>query len=277
MRKLLSANTKYCFQTKTFWLEIIVCAILSVWIIFANYSAQYQQSEEAFYLEDVFFTIYQIAGMILSVSISMIVGTEYSDGTLRNKLIIGHTRFEIYFSMLCSNIIATLLMMLVHGITSYAIGYFLFGSFHLAPLRLLLALLGTLFSMLVFTAFFVAIAMNCSNKSVTVAGSVIAAYIVALTAGLLQSKLLEPETTYSQIVITENGISYGDIIPNPAYVSGISRSICEFFYDLLPSGQLIQINSLNFAHSQYWLPLSGLLFVVITFVGYTLFKKKDIK
>lgn len=277
MRKLLTANCKYFIRNRLFRIELLVCILFSGWIMFANYSAKIQASAEPLHLETPFFIMYQILSILFASAISLIVGTEYSDGTIRNKLIIGHTRSELYFSMLFTTIGTSIAVIAAHGVVSYGIGYFLYGTFSLPAAQIIAALVCALLANLVFTTLFVAIALNCSNKSVSAVVSILSSIAIIMVANLIGNKLLEPEMTYDGIVITANGIEYGDIIKNPSYVTGIARKIYEFFYDLLPSGQLIQIQAQNLTHWPYWIALSLLLFSVITALGYTLFRKKDIK
>lgn len=277
MRKLLSANTNCLLKNRIFYLEMIFCALFSAWIVFMNYNPEIQTTKDCLSLDDVFFTMYQLLCLVLAACISLTIGTEYSDGTIRNKLIVGHTRFQIYFSMLLTNIFSTILILVIHGIVTYVLGYFLLGAFQMKISQLIIALLCAILTMLVFTAFFAAIALNCSNKAITVVGSFFAALAIIYMSSFAGNKLLEPEMTYDGIVINMDGVQFGDLIENPAYVTGTARTVFEFVYDLLPAGQIMQINSMDFTRWSHWPVLSILLFVLITVVGFKIFEKKDIK
>lgn len=186
MRKLLAANSRYLLKNKLFWIELLFTAIFSVWILFANYSPKIQASENTLYLENCFFIMHQIFSVVFAAAISLIAGTEYSDGTIRNKLVSGHTRGSVYFSILLTNIMASIAVIAVHGIVSYGIGYFLFGAFHIPAAQVLTILLCAALANLVFAALFITIALNCSNKSLT-------AVICLLSS--LQEKEIQPQIT----------------------------------------------------------------------------------
>lgn len=276
MRKLLCANGRYMIKNRLFWIEILFCIVFSCWIMFANHSPDIQASAEPIHLESPFFIMYQILSIVFASAISLIVGTEYSDGTLRNKLIVGHTRSEIYFSMLFTTLGASMAVMAAHGIVSYGVGYFLFGTFQLPATQIMIGILCALLANLVFTTLFVAIALNCSNKSVSAVVSILSSLVVILVSNIAGNKLLESEMIYESIVVTVDGVEFGDMIPNPNYVTGMARKLYEWLYDTLPTGQLMQIQSLEFSHWMYWLLVSMALCIVLTFVGYLLFHKKDI-
>ena len=71
--------------------------------------------------------MYQFFCLILAAGISLIVGAEYSDGTIRNKLIIGKTKAQIYFANLIASIVPSCLAVTVHGVITFGIAYFLWG------------------------------------------------------------------------------------------------------------------------------------------------------
>ncbi len=277
MRKLLSANCHALCKNKLFWIELICCALFAGWIMLINYSPKIQSSADALHLEDSFFTMYQSLCIILAAAISLITGTEYTDGTIRNKLIVGHSRADIYFSILLTNLGACLAAIAVHGICSFGVGFFLFGAFTLPAGQVAVAILCAALANLVFTALFAAVALNCSNRSVTAVVSLLLTLFILFAASYVGNRLSEPEMTYDSLVITENGFQYGDLIQNPNYVSGFTRSVFAFLYDLLPAGQLIQIYSLELAHWPQWIVMSVLLFAAITAIGFSLFRKKDIR
>lgn len=277
MRKLLFANCRYFSKNTLFWAEIISCVLLSLWVLFANYSNKVREPMNPLYLETPFFIVYQILSIIFAAGVSLMVGTEYSDGTIRNKLVVGYTRSEIYFSTLISIVGTSVAVIVTHGIVSYGIGYFLFGSFQFPITQIIIGIVCSLLANLVFTTLFVTIALNCANKSISAVVSIFSSIIIIYVANIVGQRLIEPEMTYNEVIISANNIQYGNLINNPAYVSGNIRKVFELIYDLLPSGQIMQIQSLNFAHWKYWIVFSVILFSVITFIGYTIFRKKDIK
>lgn len=277
MRKLLSANIRRLFKTKMFWLEILSLAVLSVWIVFANYNEAIQLTEYRRSLEDVFFILYQIIILFPAVGVSVELGTEYTDGALRNKLIVGHTRREAYFSFLITHILSATVLVLMHGILSYAIGYPLFGNFTTPASQLIWVLLSLLLDMIVFTAFFTAITINCSSKAFAIVSSLLSSYFILLATSFIQNKLTASEMIYDSLSVdTEGMVHYGNLIPNPSYTTGTERTVYEFLYNLLPTGHCLQVQEQSFSNAPYWLLASIALSIVITMLGYYFFKKKNI-
>lgn len=277
MLKLLYANFNRLRKDKIFYAEIGFAAILSLYIVIANYSPEIQAMEDRLYLDDVFFTMYQILGLILAAGISLILGTEYSDGTIRNKLIVGRTRAQVYFSNLITSVATSCLVVLIHGIITYGVGYFLFGTFHMPAVQVLIAILCAFLTAFVFSALFAAIAMNCSNKAITAVVSLLLVLGLVYLSSVIGNILAEPEMTYDGVTISMDGVQFGDMIQNPAHVSGFQRTVYEFIYDLLPTGQLLQMYTLEFTRCARWPVFSVVPFVLITAIGFLIFRKKDIK
>ena len=276
MRKLLSANFSRLWRSKIFGTQIVLTALLSLFVIIANYSPEIQATENRLYLEDVFFTMYQILGFILAAGISLIVGAEYSDGTIRNKLIIGKTRAQIYIANFIASAVPSCLVLVAHGVITFGMGYFLWGNFTLETEQVFTTLLSALLISFVFSALFVSISMNCSNKAVTAVVSLLLVLGLTYLTGSIGNALMEPKMTYDSITYTADSILFGNEIPNPSYISGIQRTLYELIYDLLPTGQLLQMYSLDFNRCTRWPVFSIVLFVLITVVGYFMFRKKNI-
>lgn len=277
MSKLIYANFYRIFKNKIFYVEIIFTAAFSLFIVLVNYSPKIQASDNGVYLDDVFFNLYLCLGFILAAGISLIVGTEYSDGTIRNKLIVGYTRKQIYFSNLISAAVPSCMVLMVHGIITYGVGYFLFGNFQLPLEQILIALLSAFLVTMVFSTLFVAVAMNCSNKAVTAVVSLLIVLGITYLSSFIDNMLSEPEMVYESIIYSGEGIECGNMVKNPAYVGGLQREIYEFMDDLLPTGQLLQMYSMKFTNYVYWPLYSIVLFTGITLVGMLLFQKRDIK
>ena len=83
---------------------------------------------------------------------------------------------------------------------------------------------------------------------------------------------------YSDVVITaENGVQYGDLIENPAYIDGMQRTVYELIADILPTGQVIQMNNLEFERAARWPIFSLIMLIIATIAGYLPFRKSDIR
>lgn len=277
MRKLLSANFSRLWKNKIFWTEMGFTALLSAFVVIANYSPEVQATENRLYLDDVFFTMYQILGFILAAGISLIIGTEYSDGTIRNKLVVGCTRTQIYFSNLITGAVSCCLVFLIHGVVTFAAGSFFFDGFQISAVQVVFSLLCAFLTSLVYASAFVLIAMNCSSKSATAVVSLLLVLGLVYICSFISASVMEPEMTYGTVTITQNGVVYSDLIPNSAYIRGFQRTLYEFLYDLLPIGQLTQMYYLDFTRCTRWPVCSIGLFTVTALSGFLWFRRKDIK
>lgn len=277
MRRLLNANFSRLWKNKIFWTEIGLTAILSVFIMISNYiPGNSLAGIDRLYLEDVFFIMYLFLGFILCAGISLIVGTEYSDGTIRNKLIVGRTRAQIYFAHLITSIVSSCVILLTHGIITFGAGYFLWGNFQMETKQVAVVLLSALLTTFVFSALFVAISMNCTNRAVAAVASLLLVLGLTTLTGTIMRALSEAETLILNVQFRDGEMLY-DEVQNPAYVSGLQRIMYEFVYDLLPTGQLMQMYRLDFERCARWPIFSVVFFILITAVGYFMFRKKAIR
>lgn len=269
MNKLLYAGFSRLFKSNVFRITIIAAIIISSLIVLSNYPQNENAPE---YVSDIFFNFYQLIGIFSAVGISLTLGTEYSDGTIRNKLIIGHNRKSVYFSYLITNMVFMLIILAIHIIMTCSLGYFLLGLGNISLVKICCALL----SSMVYAAFFTAISTNCPNKAVNAVVCIIIALLMIVVANYAYNQLLEPEMTYDGITITQDGIEYGNYIKNPAYVSGTFRMVLEIFLDIIPSGQLILIQSGECQHITLYPIYSVLILALITFTGCKIFYKRNI-
>lgn len=202
----------------------------------------------------------------------------YSDGTIQNKLIVGHTRANLYLANLIVIFSAGLLIMCVWfigalvGIT--ALGFFTFGIVKLVEYFLLCALLVATYS-----AINTFIAMLSANKTTTVLISLALAFGLLLCANLLYNALEVPETINSMSGVSISGATapIGEVVANPNYVGGILRSVFQMLLDILPTGQSINVAFLKVERPYTMIFSSVVVTVGITALGIILFQKKDLK
>ena len=101
MNRLLTGNLIRLRKNIIFWLSLVCAMVGPLYTVLNNwyYKNLWDMSmgaDTAFLLSgaDYFFVI------ALAVVISLFVGTEFSDNTIRNKLIAGHTRVSVFLSNL---------------------------------------------------------------------------------------------------------------------------------------------------------------------------------
>ena len=111
MGNLLHANISRMVKSRVFLLAILAelaytaLVVLVCWDHYAGGTGNYT-------LEAVLAAGFGLMGylsipsLIYAVLLSVHLGTDYSDNTLRNKLIVGHTRTEVYLADLLTCVIA---------------------------------------------------------------------------------------------------------------------------------------------------------------------------
>lgn len=279
MGNLLHSNFSRLWKNKIFWLCMSGMLIYAVvYMLSASQKTFSSVVGEVYILEHYYFQFLVYVGFFFATVTSMFLGTDYSDGTIRNKLIVGHTRANLYLANLIVIFSAGLLIMCVWfigalvGIT--ALGFFTFGIVKLVEYFLLCALLVATYS-----AINTFIAMLSANKTTTVLISLALAFGLLLCASLLYNALEVPETINSMSGVSISGAAapIGEVVANPNYVGGILRSVFQMLLDILPTGQSINVAFLKVERPYAMIFSSVVVTVGITALGIILFRKKDLK
>lgn len=214
-----------------------------------------------------------------SVFCSLFLGTEYSDGTIRNKLIVGHRRPTIYLASLIISLTATFLMCLAWFLAMLIAGVPFIGVPQASPQFLLIFLLNSLCMLTAFCSIFTMIGMLCHNKAAASVISLLLVLFLLLAASYINSCLSAPEFSPGYFIDASGAIA-SDPVPNPNYLRGSVRAVYEFFLDFLPTGQAMQYSSMSVDHENglWQMPLYDLIITAVTTgSGLWLFRKKDIQ
>lgn len=276
MRKLLSANSSRLFRDKTFWFCVGAMLIYAViYMLNGVRQATISLAEYHYTLDDYYFHFALVIGMFCALFCSMFLGTEYSDGTIRNKLVVGHTRAGIYLANLAVTFLATLFVMAI-WLLGALVGVPALGVWQIGiPYFLEYLLIAVLF-VAAFSSVFTFISMLSSNKAVTVAVSIFLFLGLLILASMIYNGLQQPELS-SSVQMTQGGMQMGEPQPNPSYIGGAKRTFYEFMMDFLPTGQGILMWQLEIARPLRMILSSVLLTVLPTFCGIAVFARKNLK
>jgi len=171
--------------------------------------------------------------------ISYFEGTEYADGTIRNKILAGYSRKQIYLAGMLADMLAGWIMFSVYWIAGLFAGFTALGIFREMSIREFVFYVLCLYAiMAALAALFRMISMIVPNRT--------ASMIICI--GLILVLLLIPFYQTGNLQWHEYftlEFDNGDIVYHvgdkcPFYIGGIRREISEFMLDFLPGGPLIQ-------------------------------------
>ena len=278
MRKLLSAGFTRLWKSRIFWLALSCSVLLGLFAVYDQYRMLQRIPTLSVAPEELMFTMMPAMEIVCPILISMFLGTEYSDGTVRNKLICGHKRGDIYFS----NLIVCTAASVITQLTLYLVTFLLTlpfstGSTMMAGQIIYIVACSVLVTVAI-SAICTLVTMSIQKKASGAVCSIILIILLFFGSSYLDSKLREQELTPMGLVYYEDGHSeWVEPEPNPLYISGAKREVLELVFDALPSGQVSDINNLNFERSERWPILSLGVTVIVSAAGIYIFKKKDIK
>ena len=222
MIKLLSANLLRLKKSILFWGCIILMLLLGVGFTLQRYWEQvaYAEFGQLSYLDAVLFRHGLLIGIVAAVFVPMFFGMEYSDGAIRNKMVVGHSRLSIYLSHLITSVVVALCAAAAYVLPVLAVGLFIYEPPALEAGTLALLVLGTLVLLAAYCALYTLVTMNCSRKSTAAVICLLGMLALYIVSGNVEIPLMHPE--YLNWVVTEAGeMIPGD--PNPRYVGGMER------------------------------------------------------
>lgn len=252
MRILLRANITRLKKDRLFWLGNLLMFAYGIYTVVSRYkiSVDFQSTSS---LDEMIFGYAFIIGIVTAIFISFFLGTEYGDGTIRNKLVVGCSRYKIYFANLLVCFIAVLSMCIFYIIAVLIAGIPLFGGPQMATKDVIIMLIGSVLLVMAFCSVYTMLSMCCGSKTAAIAISITGAFVSFLAGSYI-----------------------GSMLPVPGYWTGVKRAILEFMYNLLPSGQAHQY--MSEPTSSYQKASYNLLFIFLTtFAGQIVFRRKNIK
>lgn len=276
MNKLLSANFVRLFKNKVFWICMGFMFALSA-ILYLNYYFMGRHYSVSVSLEEGFFVYAALIGIILAAFVSLFIGTEYSDGTIRNKICVGHTRTAIYLSNTIVCAAAGLFMCMAYILGAIFIGLPLLGFFKTDLSTIFSIVLCTLLMSVAFSSIYTMIAMLNQSKAAVAVINILGVVVLLLLASYISSRLSEPKMWDSYTYINdEEEIITEPAEPNSNYVDGAWREVLIFINDFLPTGQSLQLCRVSDESKNTMMIYSIVITAAVTALGAAAFQRKNL-
>lgn len=263
MSNLLYANFSKMFKNKLFLIGIGFMFLAGSFLCYQQYRQLVGYGAHV-KLDSTFFVYTLMIGVLSAIFCSLFVGVEYNDGTMRNKIIAGHKRTEIYFSNLIVNIVASFLMCISYMLANVIVGIPLIGALTIPITKVLLIITGSLITVIAFCSIFTMISLLVSSKAIAPVICVVVMFLSIAFLNEVQRVLDNPKIWY-------------DGTANTAYVGGKERNQLEFIYNALPTGQEMQYSRRNIKNMNEMCVYSIGVTIITTGVGVFFFKRKNIK
>ena len=274
MTNLLRANFSRLKRDMTFWvcvLAVLACSI-GFMVLWCLENAERGALTD---LDEFYFRFSAAMGFFYAVFTCLFLSVEYGEGTIRNKLTVGHTRREVYLSSFLTVFAASLCMAAAWLIGGLA-GVPFLGFLTIGPVGTALCFAIIVGYTAAFSAIYTFIGMLNDRRSAMVI-TIAVWFILFLVSSSFENVLHEPETITQMLVSVDGGAPAAVTEPNPYYISGIQREIYEFVVDFLPTGQSSSMQNINIGHPVRMLLSSLGITAAVTLGGLKLFERKDLK
>ncbi len=301
MSGLMKANLIRLFKSRAFWVCVMISPVLEILALIFNllWNVPFRRTQVP--LEPSLFENTANIVLLLAVFAGLFLGTEYSDGGLRNKLIVGHSRAAVCLSDLLTCFTAGLMIFAVQFSTDLALGLAR-GYCRTVPTEEVVSrVLICIGAIAALSAIFTLLGTLVSGKSICVTATICLALALAIGSSMILIELAEPEyltpmrVTYPD-EIGENGEPRVETVTekNPDYIGGTLRQTFETLSDLLPTGQLFRMGSSSLTFAEDGEPIGrdvgsfteraapmigyslGIVFLA-TVGGMCVFRKKNIR
>ena len=281
MSRLLYAGLYRLKKNKVYWSSFAVILVYGTFIYVSQYHNMRKYDFE-FTLETVFFQFAMLMGDVTAVVVSMNVGTEYGDGTIRNKLVLGLSRTQIYLSNFLIQAIGAVGITVCAYLLGCAMGIPMFGMPKLSAGMMFQIGIVTILLCVAYVSIFNMITMNISSKANAAVFCILLAFGMMFFAAYLINCLSQPEYIEQMVMkngqmVMKNGQMVTETVKNTHYLTGMKRELYQNLSELLPSGQAMHVAGMTIAHPVRMMVYSLVVTVVTTICGIGLFLKKDIK
>lgn len=278
MYKLLNAGFYRLRKNKIFWGIIVITLCMGYFCLKLKGAG----SGIDLLLLDNLVTI----GLFISIFTSLFVGLEYANGTIRNKIVVGHSRIKIYLSNLIISITVGILIEFVYMLFVTIIGLPILGGLQMPISQFIKILLNIVMIIVTYSSIFNCITLLCNDITMSTVIGIILILAMFVADGAL-SQTANAEKYRYQITSDENGVITKEIIGiDQNYPGETKKKIAQFIKYIMPTGQANQIglnvsNQIRFQEEA--VDTTNLLWysigtaTIINVMGIYFFSKKELK
>lgn len=247
MIDLLSATMPRAFKTKRFIFSILILIAVPSMIMWFSAS-----TNDELYMDPFPFFMNNFLPMIIPIIGGLFISKDYTNNTIRNKIIVGHSRQSIYMANWITSVVITLALFASYLLFIFAVGVPLFGLSEFFEVGHFIKILLLTFCSLIATASItVFICMTVKGTSGTVLSFM---FYYAL---MISSALLE-------LINNEELVNFMHNILITDQLSVLQQS---FYEEFIP----------DYANFSLY-PISSLIVILAsTLGGIVIFRKADIK
>jgi len=183
MYKLLNAGFTRLKKNRIFWSLIIITLVIASITLLNQYKETVHYRETGFpidHTEELLVDFTKIIGFFIAVFTSLFVGTEYSNGTIRNKIVIGHSRTSIYLSNLFISIVVGLLIELIYMLVVSIIAIPMFGKIQIPLSQFAFIIVDIIMIIIAYSSLFNLIGMICTDVTVSTVISILLTLVMLI-------------------------------------------------------------------------------------------------
>ena len=290
MKNLLKAEFSRMFRSKLFWIFMVLSVLFSVHSIYdeATRPVMDSYSAEAYgYVFEAALYLYIMAYCFAAAVIdSLFISREHANGTLRNKIISGHSRASVYLTELIVCTVTGLIMFIVN-LAIISLPFLKFGIHGMDGWVTMRRIILIAVLIIVINALLVLFSMLISSRASSIVWTIVFIIIMIVSSGLIQDKL---DSDSSSRIRREEGEYYDE----SKILSNTERKLYKAFDRILPTDQMIHTYDIDDYLSDYKDPstvsqkklntalagiclLDAVTIAVVTTAGIALFRKKDLK
>lgn len=274
MSNLLSANFYRLWRSKAFWGGVAATFAVTLGAICLSL---YASPKATLHWDQSILHYFYVPLFTVAAFAAAFLGTEYSENTMRNKLIVGKTRARIYLANLITVTAGGLIIAAVGQIAPVAVAVYTGKEcISVSAESLAVGIIVCVCAVIGACAFFTLVGMTVTKKSTAVVITLILMIGAYTVAPKIKEKLDVPQS-YPVSVWSIDGELEGEYEePNPEAITGFARGVLETVYNILPFGAVEQAHRETAPRG--FLPLYALGgFAVMTGIGAVVFRKKDLK
>lgn len=272
MYNIIMSNFQRLFKSRLFYSCLLGMVVFSVFICYLQYDRLLKKEVE---IVPLLFSSCSILGFLEALFISLFFGMDFQDGTLCNKIMIGHNRTSIYLANVIVSFVAGLLFLMASLLSMLTLVILLIHPENISMMSFLLMGLLSVLLTASYAAIFVCILMMSADRTHSVVLSLLFMILTVVGTLYILNTLYEPEFTNALVI--ENGQNTMKLIPNPKYAAGMKRVILTFLRDFLPASQGFSISGLAEGNPMYMGGYALFLTILPSSAGMWFFKRKDLK